>query len=127
MQGHTRNSIARAGLQELEEIGSVDCRSRVRRWAIIIDPSVVRGLDYYTGPVFEAELTFETKNEDGEIVRFGSVGGGGRYDDLVARFTGEKVPATGFSLGLSRLQAALSIVNKTRERGGRSRCRAGDG
>ena len=72
------------------------------------DPSVVRGLDYYTGPVFEAELTFPVKNDDGETVRFGSVGGGGRYDDLVARFTGQKVPATGFSIGVSRLQAALA-------------------
>ena len=73
---------------------------------------VVRGLEYYTGPVFEAELTFEVKDDDGKPVRFGSVGGGGRYDDLVARFTGEKVPATGFSIGVSRLQAALSLIGK---------------
>ena len=79
---------------------------------ISVDTSVVRGLDYYTGPVFEAELTFDVKNDDGETVRFGSVGGGGRYDDLVARFTGQRVPATGFSLGLSRLQSALAIINK---------------
>ena len=77
---------------------------------IKIDPSVVRGLEYYTGPVFEAELTFEVKGDDGKPVRFGSVGGGGRYDDLVARFTGERVPATGFSIGVSRLQAALSLI-----------------
>ena len=73
---------------------------------------VVRGLEYYTGPVFEAELTFEVKDEKGRPVRFGSVGGGGRYDDLVARFTGQKVPATGFSIGVSRLQAALNALNK---------------
>jgi len=73
-----------------------------------IDQTVVRGLEYYTGPVFEAELTFEVKDEKGNPVRFGSVGGGGRYDDLVARFTGQKVPATGFSIGVSRLQAALA-------------------
>jgi histidyl-tRNA synthetase len=72
----------------------------------------VRGLEYYTGPVFEAELTFEVKDEKGNPVRFGSVGGGGRYDDLVARFTGQKVPATGFSIGVSRLQAALNALNK---------------
>lgn len=77
---------------------------------IRVDFSVVRGLEYYTGPVFEAELTFEVKDDDGKPVRFGSVGGGGRYDDLVARFTGEKVPATGFSIGVSRLQAALSLI-----------------
>ena len=72
-----------------------------------IDPSVVRGLAYYTGPVFEAELTFEIKDEDGRAVRFGSIGGGGRYDDLVERFLGKKVPATGVSIGVSRLAAAL--------------------
>ena len=83
---------------------------------IRIDPSVVRGLEYYTGPVFEAELTFEVKDEKGRPVRFGSVGGGGRYDDLVARFTGQKVPATGFSIGVSRLQAALAALNKDKPR-----------
>ncbi len=82
-------------------------RDRIR-----IDPSVVRGLEYYTGPVFEAELTFEVKDEKGNPVRFGSVGGGGRYDGLVERFTGQKVPATGFSIGISRLQAALAALNK---------------
>ena len=82
------------------------------RDAYRIDPSVVRGLDYYTGPVFEAELTFEVKDEKGHPVRFGSVGGGGRYDGLVERFTGQKVPATGFSIGISRLQAALAVLNK---------------
>jgi histidyl-tRNA synthetase len=79
---------------------------------VIVSSSVVRGLEYYTGPVFEAELTFEVKNEDGQPVRFGSVGGGGRYDDLVARFTGAKVPATGFSIGVSRLQAALTALGR---------------
>ncbi|MFN0218874.1 MAG: histidine--tRNA ligase [Hyphomicrobium sp.] len=74
--------------------------------------TVVRGLEYYTGPVFEAELTFQVKDEDGNNVRFGSVGGGGRYDDLVSRFTGERVPATGFSIGVSRLQAALALIGE---------------
>ncbi len=80
-------------------------RDRIR-----IDPSVVRGLEYYTGPVFEAELTFEVKDDDGRPVRFGSVGGGGRYDGLVARFRAEPVPATGFSIGVSRLLAALRAI-----------------
>ena len=83
---------------------------------IRIDPSVVRGLEYYTGPVYEVELTFETKDEKGRPVRFGSVGGGGRYDGLVSRFRGEPVPATGFSIGVSRLQAALTALGKTRPR-----------
>jgi histidyl-tRNA synthetase len=68
---------------------------------------VIRGLDYYTGAVFEAQLTFPVKNEAGEEVVFGSVVGGGRYDDLVARFTGQQVPATGISIGVSRLLSAL--------------------
>jgi histidyl-tRNA synthetase len=79
---------------------------------IRIDPSVVRGLEYYTGPVYEVELLLDTKDEKGRPVRFGSVGGGGRYDGLVSRFRGEPVPATGFSIGVSRLQAALEQLNK---------------
>ncbi|RAI31000.1 histidine--tRNA ligase, partial [Rhodoplanes serenus] len=67
---------------------------------IRFDPSVVRGLEYYTGPVFEVELLLDTKDEKGRPVRFGSVGGGGRYDGLVSRFRGEPVPATGFSIGV---------------------------
>ncbi len=82
---------------------------------ILIDPTVVRGLEYYTGPVFECELLMESKDEKGNPVRFGSVGGGGRYDDLVARFTGQQVPATGFSIGVSRLYAALKLVGKAEE------------
>jgi histidyl-tRNA synthetase len=78
---------------------------------IRIDPSVVRGLEYYTGPVFEAELTFEIPGEDGKPARFGSIGGGGRYDGLVGRFRGEEVPATGFSVGVSRLLAALRAID----------------
>jgi histidyl-tRNA synthetase len=74
---------------------------------VAIDRTIIRGLDYYTGPVFEAQLTFPVRNEDGEEVVFGSVAGGGRYDDLVARFTGQQVPATGISIGVSRLMTAL--------------------
>jgi histidyl-tRNA synthetase len=78
---------------------------------VLVDPAVVRGLEYYTGPVLEAELTFEVKDEAGKPVRFGSVGGGGRYDGLVARFRAEPVPATGFSIGVSRLLAALRAID----------------
>jgi len=74
---------------------------------IVIDPSVVRGLGYYTGPVYEAELTFEILDDKGRKRQFGSVAGGGRYDDLVKRFTGQSVPATGVSIGVDRLLAAL--------------------
>jgi len=99
------------GAAELGEIASVIGASGYAD-RVVIDPSVVRGLEYYTGPVYEAELTFEVKDEDGRPIRFGSVGGGGRYDGLVARFRGEAAPATGFSIGVSRLQAALQALGK---------------
>ncbi|MEW5964733.1 MAG: histidine--tRNA ligase [Pseudomonadota bacterium] len=102
----------RAGVSELLEMAALFHSSGYSD-RIDITAEVVRGLGYYTGPVFEAELTFQVKNDDGETVRFGSVGGGGRYDDLVARFTGERVPATGFSIGVSRLAAALRALGKT--------------
>jgi histidyl-tRNA synthetase len=95
------------GAAELLEIDAALTAAGFLVDRVRIDPSVVRGLAYYTGPVFEAELTFEISGEDGRPVRFGSVGGGGRYDDLVERFLGKKVPATGVSIGVSRLAAAL--------------------
>lgn len=100
------------GLAELTEIERLVKAAGFGDDRIRIDHSVVRGLEYYTGPVFEAELTFQVKDEKGNPVRFGSVGGGGRYDGLVERFLGQKVPATGFSIGVSRLQAALGVLNK---------------
>jgi histidyl-tRNA synthetase len=77
-----------------------------------LDLGTIRGLDYYTGPVFEAQLTFPVTNDAGETVVMGSVAGGGRYDDLVARFTGQQVPATGISIGVSRLLNALRSRSK---------------
>lgn len=103
-----KNETGEAAVAELRAIHDVLTVLGVNDQAVSFDPSVVRGLDYYTGPVFEAELLREFKDADGRPVQFGSVGGGGRYDDLVARFTGEQVPATGFSVGVSRLAAALS-------------------
>src|SRR5450830_394766 len=99
------------GLNSLKEIDSL-IKSAGYQDRIKIDETVVRGLEYYTGPVYEVELTFEINDEKGRPVRFGSVGGGGRYDGLVSRFRGEPVPATGFSIGVSRLQAALTMLGK---------------
>ena len=96
------------GLSELSRIGASLSAFGVGDDQALFDPSVVRGLEYYTGAVFEAEIMAETVDEAGERVRFGSIGGGGRYDDLVARFTGDRMPATGFSFGVSRLAAALA-------------------
>jgi histidyl-tRNA synthetase len=105
------NAKGFAGLAELREIWTLVAAAGYDDGRIIIDPSVVRGLEYYTGPVFEAEVSFEVPGEHGKPVRFGSVGGGGRYDGLVGRFRGENVPATGFSIGVSRLFAALKAVS----------------
>ena len=107
------------GLEELRRIDEALKALGAGEDQAVFDPAVVRGLEYYTGPVFEAELALETVDERGSAVRFGSVGGGGRYDDLVARFTGQAVPATGFSFGVSRLAAALRAAG--REPGGEGR------
>ena len=109
------NESAKSGFAEMREIEAsilaAGYSDRVR-----IDPTVIRGLEYYTGPVFEVELLLETKDEKDRPVRFGSVGGGGRYDGLVSRFMGQPVPATGFSIGVSRLQAALTMLGKLGEK-----------
>jgi histidyl-tRNA synthetase len=105
-------SVGEKGREELTEIRRLVVASGYDSDRIRIDPSVVRGLEYYTGPVYEVELLLDTKDEKGRPVRFGSVGGGGRYDELVSRFRGEVVPATGFSIGVSRLQAALTLLGK---------------
>jgi len=98
------------GIRELKAINETVQAGGYTSKQIKIDFTVVRGLEYYTGPVYEVELTFEVKDEKGRPVRFGSVGGGGRYDGLVSRFMGQPVPATGFSIGVSRLQAALTAL-----------------
>jgi len=100
------------GLAELSAIDRVLTGLGVGPDRAAFDPSIVRGLEYYTGAVFEAELLLQTTDERGQPVRFGSIGGGGRYDDLVARFTGERTPATGFSFGVTRLAAALKAAGR---------------
>jgi histidyl-tRNA synthetase len=109
-----RNADSQIGSEGISELAAISQLVAASNYGdrIRIDPSVVRGLEYYTGPVYEVELTLETKDEKGRPVRFGSVGGGGRYDGLVSRFRGEPVPATGFSIGVSRLQAALTMLGK---------------
>ena len=71
------------------------------------DPSIIRGLEYYTGPIFEVNLKFDVKNNKGQVIEFGSIGGGGRYDNLVKNFGNYDAPATGISIGLDRLVYAL--------------------
>jgi histidyl-tRNA synthetase len=110
----TRSSFTQGSIElmQMRELYLAAGYDGITKGMILINFSVVRGLEYYTGPVFEAELTFEVKGDDGKPVRFGSVAGGGRYDGLVARFRGEPVPATGFSVGVSRLLSALSVLGK---------------
>ena len=100
------------GLDEIDAIGKLAKSAGYDLDRIRLDPSVVRGLEYYTGPVFEAELTAPIKDERGQSIRLGSVVSGGRYDGLVERFTGEKVPATGVSIGVSRLLYGLKTLGK---------------
>jgi histidyl-tRNA synthetase len=101
------------GVANVTEIMKLVTASGYEHSRVHVDTGIVRGLDYYTGAVFEAQLTFPVQNEQGQTVVFGSVGGGGRYDDLVARFTGQQVPAVGFSIGVSRLLTALQMRKAT--------------
>ncbi len=103
------------GIIELETIFKLVRGQKYDRDRIVLDPSVVRGLGYYTGAVYEAELTFEIKDKKGRVRQFGSVAGGGRYDDLIKRFTGQSIPATGVSVGVDRLLAALEERGEERE------------
>ena len=107
------SALGEEGVKELAEIDVLLSAGGYERDRIAIEPSVVRGLEYYTGPVFEAELIGPSEGDDGEggaVPRLGSVGSGGRYDGLVARFRGAEVPATGISLGVSRLAATLEAM-----------------
>ena len=106
------NSLCEEALSELRQMHEWLSAGGYGPDRIVIDPSVVRGLGYYTGPVYEAELTFEIEDEKGRKRNFGSVAGGGRYDDLVKRFTGQEVPATGVSIGVDRLLAALEAKGR---------------
>ena len=105
------SSVGMEGVEEMTEMDSLFSAMGYDDTSIIFDPTVVRGMSYYTGPVFEANLTFEIKDEKGRKKEFGSIAGGGRYDDLIGRFKGQKVPATGISIGVDRLLAALSLMN----------------
>ena len=106
------SQVGADGVNELETIATLLDAGGYNADRIEIDPAVVRGLGYYTGPVFEAELTFEVLDDKGRPRNFGSVAGGGRYDDLVKRFTGQEVPATGVSIGVDRLLAALEAKGR---------------
>jgi histidyl-tRNA synthetase len=106
------SSIGEEGVAEVTAMHDLLTAAGFGSERVVVDPSVVRGLEYYTGPVFEAELTAPIKDKRGQEIRLGSVVSGGRYDGLVERFTGEKVPATGVSVGVSRLLFGLQLLGK---------------
>ena len=110
-----KSEIGTQGLNELEEMVDIFLASGYSEDKFSFDPSVVRGLGYYTGPVFEVELNKKIIDKKGNEHSFGSISGGGRYDDLVKRFTGQNVPATGVSIGVDRLIAALKIEEKIKQ------------
>ncbi|MEL6784498.1 MAG: histidine--tRNA ligase, partial [Pseudomonadota bacterium] len=110
-----RSDIGLAGVKEIQSLFQMVITSGYSWNRIQFAPETVRGLEYYTGTVFECELTFPVTNEKGETVTFGSVAGGGRYDGLVKRFTGQEIPATGFSIGVSRLMTALKNLGKLQD------------
>ena len=94
------------GINELGKIFAFTESSEFKD-QIIYSPTLVRGIEYYTGTIFEANLLFKVKNQKGKEIEFGSVGGGGRYDNLINRFGNLDVPCTGASFGLDRLVFAL--------------------
>ncbi len=106
------SAVGLEGIHELREMDGLLGAMGLSESRVVFDPTIVRGLGYYTGPVFEAVLTFEIMDEKGRKRSFGSVAGGGRYDDLVTRFTGQKMPAVGGSIGIDRLRAALTALGK---------------
>jgi len=110
--GKVKPLILEEGLNEISVLKALFKAAGYGPDRIKYDPSVIRGLEYYTGPVFEAEVTFDVKNDKGQVIQFGSVGGGGRYDGLVARFKGTQIPATGMSIGVSRLYTALQALDQ---------------
>jgi histidyl-tRNA synthetase len=103
----------RAGVAELREIDAVLSAAGYDATRVRFDPSIVRGLAYYTGPVVEADVTFAVANDDGQPIQLGAIASGGRYDDLITRFKGVQVPSTGVSIGVSRLQTALAARGKS--------------
>ena len=111
------SSIGLLGVKELELITDLAEAAGFYEDRIKISPGIVRGLGYYTGAVFEAELNTKVTLPDGTISEIGSVAGGGRYDDLIKRFTGQEVPSTGISVGIDRLGYALDQLEKKKSCG----------
>lgn len=103
---------AREGIDELQKIDQILTRLNFNEERVIFNPTLVRGMAYYTGPVFEVQSLQTYKDDKGRERRVGSICGGGRYDDLVKNLLGLKVPATGASIGVDRLAELLTLTNQ---------------
>jgi histidyl-tRNA synthetase len=102
----------RFGLDELQRIHEILNGLDYLDNRVVFDPSIARGLAYYTGPVFEAVSKLEYRDASGKVRGFGAICGGGRYDGLVEKLLGIKVPATGASIGVDRL---LELLRQTQQ------------
>ena len=111
-----QNEIAQEGIQEMVKIDSILSALDFDEERVIFDPSLVRGLAYYTGPVYEVESLQSYIDSKGVERRIGSICGGGRYDGLVENLLGIKVPATGASIGVDRLAELLMLTNQAPKR-----------
>lgn len=109
-----RSPSGAAAVVELRQIDDALSAVECGPDRVTFDPTIIRGLAYYTGPVFEGVITKEIVDDEGQARQFGAVYGGGRYDDLVERFTGAKVPATGASIGVDRLLEAAKLCQPAR-------------
>ncbi len=103
--------VAVQGLNELKIIDEVLATLGFDEKRIVFDPTFVRGMAYYTGPIFEVESLLVIKDKKGREKRVGSICGGGRYDGLVENLLGIKVPAVGASIGVDRLAALLEMAD----------------
>ncbi len=110
-----QNPIYKEGLDELEKIDTILASLGYDETVAVIDPGMVRGLGYYTGPIYEVESLQTYIDEKGRERRVGSICGGGRYDGLVENLLGVKVPATGASIGVDRLAELLTLTGQTPE------------
>jgi histidyl-tRNA synthetase len=99
------NETGEDGIARLEELFRVAADAGLSKDRLALDLSIARGLDYYTGTIYETFLT--------ELPRIGSVCSGGRYDHLAELFTSQPLPGVGASLGLDRLLAAMEELNLT--------------
>ena len=107
-----KSVLGKEGVNELNEINRVLKQLGYDEDRVIFEPTLVRGMAYYTGPVFEVESKQTYIDAKGNERKVGSICGGGRFDDLVEKLIGIKVPATGASIGVDRLAELLLLTKQ---------------